>query len=185
MHRAPLRYSSDCCLCKSFISQRRAKYFGTWSFYLSRWLLPDFVSVDKRSGIILLTDAFCCQPHNTRWMSPAERRLVQVRLAEDVGEADKDSANVTCVPDRFHKLATFSFLLAHYLIPFLRCSARWPALANRIFDGFKLAIRDIKIWIFMIMNCSLLLGMSFINFFPTWAANLLESIAIKSPSSLF
>ncbi|RDX53992.1 MFS general substrate transporter [Lentinus brumalis] len=29
-------------------------------------------------------------PHNTRWLSPAQRRLAQVRLAEDGGEADED-----------------------------------------------------------------------------------------------
>ncbi|KAJ3484026.1 hypothetical protein NLI96_g5905 [Meripilus lineatus] len=31
-------------------------------------------------------------PHNTRWLSPAQRRLAQVRLAEDAGEADEDSS---------------------------------------------------------------------------------------------
>ncbi|KAK0223194.1 MFS general substrate transporter [Armillaria fumosa] len=30
-------------------------------------------------------------PRNTRWMSPEESRLAQVRLAEDAGEADKDN----------------------------------------------------------------------------------------------
>ncbi|KAJ3484028.1 hypothetical protein NLI96_g5907 [Meripilus lineatus] len=29
-------------------------------------------------------------PHNTVWLTPAERRLAQVRLAEDVGEADQN-----------------------------------------------------------------------------------------------
>ncbi|KAF8141262.1 major facilitator superfamily domain-containing protein [Boletus edulis] len=54
-----------------------------WLFYIegaitvfigfqAMWLLPDY-------------------PHNTRWLSPAERHLAQVRLAEDAGEADKDS----------------------------------------------------------------------------------------------
>ncbi|KIJ65884.1 hypothetical protein HYDPIDRAFT_109951 [Hydnomerulius pinastri MD-312] len=84
---------------------------------LTMWLLPDY-------------------PHNTRWLSPAERRLAQVRLAEDAGEADLDSANTT------------------------------------IFDGFKLAIRDPKVWVFMIMSCSQLLGLSYINFFPTLTATL-------------
>ncbi|KAF8551300.1 MFS general substrate transporter [Imleria badia] len=101
---------------------------------LAMWLLPDF-------------------PHNTRWMSPAERRLVQVRLAEDVGEADQDSANVT------------------------------------IFDGLKLAIRDVKVWVFMIMNCSLLLGMSFINFFPTLTAtlgyNTTDTLLLAAPPWVF
>ncbi|KAG1794086.1 major facilitator superfamily domain-containing protein, partial [Suillus plorans] len=49
----------------------------TMSFgFLTMWLLPDF-------------------PHNTRWLNAAERRLSQVRLAEDAGEADKDSDDVT------------------------------------------------------------------------------------------
>ena len=37
------------------------------------------------------------QPHNTRWLDAAERRLAQVRLAEDAGEADKDADNLTYV----------------------------------------------------------------------------------------
>ncbi|PBL03644.1 MFS general substrate transporter [Armillaria gallica] len=40
--------------------------------FMSMWLLPDY-------------------PRNTRWMSPEESRLAQVRLAEDAGEADKDN----------------------------------------------------------------------------------------------
>ncbi|KAG7451132.1 MFS general substrate transporter [Guyanagaster necrorhizus] len=40
--------------------------------FMSMWLLPDY-------------------PRNTRWMSLEERRLAQVRLAEDAGEADKDN----------------------------------------------------------------------------------------------
>ncbi|KAF9228381.1 MFS general substrate transporter [Gyrodon lividus] len=86
-----------------------------WRCQLGKWLLT----------------SVSCQPHNTRWLSPAERRLAQVRLAEDAGEADQDSSDTT------------------------------------IFDGFKLAIRDPKVWIFMIMGCSQLLGLSYINFFPT------------------
>jgi hypothetical protein len=31
------------------------------------------------------------QPNNTRWITADERRLAQVRLAEDAGEADKDN----------------------------------------------------------------------------------------------
>ena len=31
------------------------------------------------------------QPHNTRWLTPAQRRLAQLCLAEDTGEADEDS----------------------------------------------------------------------------------------------
>jgi len=43
---------------------------------LTTWLLPDF-------------------PYNTRWLSPAERHLAQVRLAEDSGEADQDCLDTT------------------------------------------------------------------------------------------
>jgi len=35
------------------------------------------------------------QPNNTRWLTPGERRLAQVRLAEDAGEADQDSAEAS------------------------------------------------------------------------------------------
>ncbi|KAG1781867.1 major facilitator superfamily domain-containing protein [Suillus placidus] len=70
-------------------------------------------------------------PHNTRWLNAAERRLGQVRLAEDAGEADKDSDDLT------------------------------------IYDGLVLAIKDPKTIIFMFMSCSQLLGLSYINFFPT------------------
>ncbi|KAK7688814.1 hypothetical protein QCA50_007503 [Cerrena zonata] len=39
--------------------------------FLAIWALPDY-------------------PHNTRWLSPAQRRLAQIRLSEDAGEADED-----------------------------------------------------------------------------------------------
>ncbi|KAG1900982.1 major facilitator superfamily domain-containing protein [Suillus fuscotomentosus] len=90
----------------------------TMSFgFLTMWLLPDF-------------------PHNTRWLNAAERRLGQVRLAEDAGEADKDSDDLT------------------------------------IYDGLWMALKDPKTIIFMFMGCSQLLGLSYINFFPTLTATL-------------
>ncbi|KAH0829189.1 major facilitator superfamily domain-containing protein [Lanmaoa asiatica] len=101
---------------------------------LAIWLLPDF-------------------PHNTRWLSPAERRLAQVRLAEDAGEADQDSSDAT------------------------------------IFDGFKLAIRDVKVWVFMFMGCAQLLGLSYINFFPTLTAtlgyNTTDTLLMAAPPWVF
>jgi len=51
-------------------------------------------------------------------------------------------------------------------------NVRHSTASNRIFDGFKLAIRDVKVWIFVLMGCSQLLGLSFINFFPTLTATL-------------
>lgn len=39
----------------------------------------------------LIEASYLSQPNNTRWLSPSERRLAQIRLAEDAGEADEDS----------------------------------------------------------------------------------------------
>lgn len=99
-----------------------------WLFYIegaitifvgfqAMWLLPDY-------------------PNNTRWLTSAERRLAQARLAEDAGEADQDSAEAS------------------------------------VFEGFKMAIKDPKVPVFMLMCCSQLLGLSFVNFFPTLTSTL-------------
>ncbi|KAF8137270.1 major facilitator superfamily domain-containing protein [Boletus edulis] len=70
---------------------------------LAMWLLPDL-------------------PHNTRWMSPAERRLVQVRLAEDVGEADKDCSEAT-LDFHVHVLFSDSGVELYQFLPHLDCNA--------------------------------------------------------------
>ncbi|KAI0753066.1 MFS general substrate transporter [Daedaleopsis nitida] len=70
-------------------------------------------------------------PHNTRWLSPAERRLAQVRLAEDAGEADEDVATETA------------------------------------FNGLVMALKDKKVYLFAVVSCSQLLGLSFSSFLPT------------------
>lgn len=75
-------------------------------------------------------------PHNTKWFSPAEQRLAMVRLAEDAGEADEDTAE----------------------------DSAW--------HGLKLAVNDPKVWVFSLMNCVQLLGLGFINFFPTIAGTM-------------
>ncbi|KAF8574831.1 MFS general substrate transporter [Ramaria rubella] len=82
-------------------------------------------------------------PHNTRWLSPAELRLAQARLAEDAGEADNDG------------------------------------VGDSAWSGLKMALKDVKVLIFMIMTCSQLLGLSFVNFFPTLAATLGFSTTIS------
>jgi len=94
-----------------------------------------------------LTVAFAFQPNNTRWLTPAERRLAQVRLAEDAGEADQDSAE-----DSYASLSIMHGGLLN---------------SSSIIKGFKMAIKDPKVLIFMLMCCSELFGLSFINFFPT------------------
>lgn len=83
--------------------------------FLSMWALPDY-------------------PENTRWLSQAERRLAQVRLAEDAGEADKDGAS------------------------------------DSMWSGFRMAMTDVKVYLFSMMSLGQLLGLSFVNFFPTCVA---------------
>lgn len=98
------------------------------------WALPDY-------------------PHNTRWLSKAERRLAQVRLAEDAGEADEDSVHDTA------------------------------------FTGLKQALRDPKVYILAVMTCAQLLGLSFVNFFPTLTAtlgfNTTISLVLAAPPWIF
>ncbi|KAL4077040.1 major facilitator superfamily domain-containing protein [Scleroderma yunnanense] len=85
--------------------------------FLSMWLLPDY-------------------PDNTAWLSVEERHLAQLRLADDVGEADAD-----------------------------------PQEAS-LFEGFVMAIKDPKVYLFILLNSCEILAMSFSNFFPTLTATL-------------
>ncbi|KAI0821331.1 MFS general substrate transporter [Irpex lacteus] len=116
-----------------------------WLFYIegaitvcvglfAAWALPDY-------------------PHNTRWLSPAQRRLAQVRLAEDAGEADEDSREDSAI------------------------------------TGLKQAMKDPKVYIFSIMGCAQLLGLSFVNFFPTLTATLgfstTVSLLLAAPPWIF
>ncbi|OBZ71012.1 hypothetical protein A0H81_09535 [Grifola frondosa] len=82
------------------------------------------------------------QPHNTCWLTPAQRRLVQVRLAEDAGEAGEDSSTESA------------------------------------FTGLIMALKDPKVPIFAVMTCAQLLGLGFVNFFPTIAGTLSFSTTI-------
>lgn len=82
----------------------------------TRFLLPDYVRrllCDEESQ---LTN-FCPQPHNTRWLKPSQRRLAQVRLAEDAGEADEDVSTDSCVPS-----LEPCFIIPTYGYPLLGCS---------------------------------------------------------------
>ncbi|KAI0720837.1 MFS general substrate transporter [Cerioporus squamosus] len=62
---------------------------GKMGIHAWRWLFYIEGSITIAIGFLtalLLPD----YPHNTRWLSPEQRRLAQVRLAEDAGEADED-----------------------------------------------------------------------------------------------
>jgi len=75
-------------------------------------------------------------PNNTRWLSADERRLAQIRLAEDAAEADEDKAGDTAM------------------------------------EGLRLALKDPIVLLFSVMGLSQLLGLSFVNFFPTLTSTL-------------
>ncbi|KAL0574876.1 hypothetical protein V5O48_007088 [Marasmius crinis-equi] len=97
---------------------------------LSIWLLPDYEHSAK--------------PTNTRWITGADRRLAQVRLAEDAGEADQDSKG------------------------------------DSPMKGFKMAITDVKVIILAVATVAQLLGLSFVQFFPT----LTETLGFSTTISL-
>ena len=71
---------------------------GTWSLTRTYDIPPGYFS---RITYVILYEVVDReskdpgQPHNTRWLSPAQRRLAQVRLAEDAGEADEDGKHET------------------------------------------------------------------------------------------
>ena len=80
---------SDYSQCKQYLLSNPDCLSSLLSSSYS-WALPDYVNIVciyYRAGVLIYQ-----QPHNTRWFSPAQRRLAQVRLAEDVGEADEDSS---------------------------------------------------------------------------------------------
>ena len=95
---------------------------------------------------------FTMQPNNTRWLTSEERHLAQIRLAEDAGEADEDTSS-----DSYVYPILFKFMLLS--------SGIFSALS-----GLIMALKDPKTSIFAIMTCSQLLGLSFVNFFPTYVA---------------
>lgn len=86
------------------------------------WTLPDYV---RTIYYVRLHKLMCRgQPHNTRWLSKAERRLAQVRLAEDAGEADEDSVHDTYVVDTLGYVARLT--LFHKRIHGLDASSERP-----------------------------------------------------------
>ncbi|TCD66551.1 hypothetical protein EIP91_001272 [Steccherinum ochraceum] len=92
--------------------------------FFAMWALPDY-------------------PNNTRWISPAQRRLAMVRLSEDAGEADEDTSEDSAM------------------------------------SGLIQALKDPKVPIMAVMTCAQLLGLSFVNFFPTLTATLGFSTTIS------
>ncbi|KAI6017149.1 major facilitator superfamily domain-containing protein [Pisolithus marmoratus] len=102
---------------------------------LSMWLLPDY-------------------PHNTRWLSVEEKRLAQLRLAKDVGEADVDSEEARWEWCTVHQYVFIAYRSASML------------------NGLRLAIKDAKVYLFMLLAFSVGLSSSFTNFFPTLTATL-------------
>ncbi|KAE8164869.1 major facilitator superfamily domain-containing protein [Aspergillus tamarii] len=108
---------------------------GTLGHAAWRWLfwiegaVTMFIAI---CAAIILPDL----PHNTRGFTKEELDLAQLRMAEDVGEADVDSED----------------------------QGPW--------DGFFMAIKDIKIYIMMITFTAYVVGLSFNAFFPTLTGTL-------------
>ncbi|THG96229.1 hypothetical protein EW145_g7814 [Phellinidium pouzarii] len=143
-----LLLSSPCAAvsCRDFVGYGRQKgntglemVSMTYTFLGNFLLLPDspWPTINQNKGAITILVGFLTiwvlpdYPNNTRWLSSAERRLAQVRLSEDAGEADQDREE------------------------------------DSMLAGFKMARQDIKVPIFSIMTAAQLLGLSFVNFFPT------------------
>ncbi|KAG6898395.1 hypothetical protein C0992_004105 [Termitomyces sp. T32_za158] len=99
----------------------------------------------------LLSRWYTKKPQNTSWMSSYERHLAQARISEDAGEADQDNAEDSYV----YSLQTLDWYpLLEYFSPL---------------KGLKMAISDPLVLIFTLQTVSQLLGLSFVNFFPTYA----------------
>ncbi|KAG6329582.1 hypothetical protein ID866_9507 [Astraeus odoratus] len=131
--------SSGTLISSAFGSFWAAGILGTMQGVLGilawRWLF--FIE-----GSITILIAFICMsllpdyPNNTRWLTAQQRHLAQVRMAEDVGEADTEAGEV------------------------------------KIFEGLILAIKDPKVYLFILLIFSQALGTSFSNFFPTFTSTL-------------
>lgn len=82
-------------------------------------------------SILILPD----YPHNTKWLSADERRLAQIRLAEDAAEADEDKYGDTCVNFFLHSfyLSVSSLLGLPLLWSFL--APEWLLAASCVHLG--------------------------------------------------
>ncbi|KAJ7643677.1 MFS general substrate transporter [Roridomyces roridus] len=124
-----------------------------------RWLFYIEGSITICVGIFAIW-ALPDYPNNTRWISGAERRLAQARLAEDAGEADLDGVQDT--PLRGLQLAicdplvlTFSVMNAAQLLG-LSFTAFFPTLTKSL--GFSTTISLLLAappWIFAAIFCCL------------------------------
>ncbi|WOO81698.1 putative transporter [Vanrija pseudolonga] len=100
----------------------------SWLFFIEGGITI-FIAI---IGAILLPDL----PTNTRWFTEEELQVAQLRMAEDVGEADEDSSELG------------------------------------VFDGFLMAVKDFKVYVFVITLIAWTIGLSFNAFFPTLTATL-------------
>lgn len=111
-----------------------------WLFYIE----GSMTIAVALSAIFILPDF----PTTTRWLSPLERRLAMMRMAEDggIGVDDQEETEST------HTAAI----------------ERKPRFAN----GFWLAVSDWKVWWLTLALTSEVTALSFNAFFPTLSATL-------------
>ncbi|KAF8439023.1 major facilitator superfamily domain-containing protein [Boletus edulis BED1] len=83
----------------------------------------------------------------------------------------------------------FIGLLAMWLLPDLPHNTRWMSPAERRLVNVRFLMVDVKVWIFMFMSCSQILGLSFINFFSTLTAtlgyNTTDTLLLAAPPWVF
>ncbi|KAI6021222.1 major facilitator superfamily domain-containing protein [Pisolithus marmoratus] len=150
--------------CRVLLGLFEAAYFPGCAYLLSSWyprkvVTHAFHATELGLRAALLTAgglaAFAFgSPHNTRWLSVEERCLAQLRLAKDVGEADVDSEEA-----RWEWFTDHQYVFITY---------RSASMLN----GLRVAIKDAKVYLFMLLAFSVGLSSSFTNFFPTLTATL-------------
>ncbi|KAG1901007.1 major facilitator superfamily domain-containing protein [Suillus fuscotomentosus] len=125
--------------------------------FLTMWLLPDF-------------------PHNTRWLNTAEHHLSQVRLAEDAGEADKDSDNLILTATLGFS-TTITLLMAFLLLT--QCMACRVAMLGYIISLSTMAMGGRYFSLFLMTSgyCGFALTL-------TWVANTIPHPPAKCTAAL-
>ncbi|EIW75945.1 MFS general substrate transporter [Coniophora puteana RWD-64-598 SS2] len=139
-----------------------------WLFFLEGGITVLFALC----ACVLLPDF----PHNTRWLSPAERALAIERM-ERAGVSDRDDSS----PDPSEKRTS--------TIPQGRHSTRASERAREVLHGLRLALSDWTAWWFAVAAFFQFLAQSFFIFFPTLAATLgfgtTATLALCAPPWMF
>ncbi|KAG6827459.1 hypothetical protein H0H92_011698 [Tricholoma furcatifolium] len=64
---------------------------ATCKFTSNKQVVPARLRLSQLNEMFMRLTIHSAQPNNTRWLSPSEQRLAQIRMTEDAGEADEDN----------------------------------------------------------------------------------------------